>query len=205
MLTSLHYLFLLPLSLFHSSLLHYHLLLLASFFPTTLILDHLLLLQIHLFLVFLPFYKIIFFLNLYLTLSVAVCHRLHVIKSIFCHQHVSCLAKPIVLTADTVTDTLNVCNVVKYVSSTHNVRKVFPSTHNSINIPRHVYCPENNSNIANSHLPLTNLLSSSETKSSTSSLTSNLNFSEYTLSLPEISCSRICHHVSSSVKFSLFL
>ena len=131
-------------------------------------------------------------------------HRLHIIKSIFCYQHVSCLAKSIVLTVDTVTDTLNVCNVVKYVSSTHNVCEVFPSTHNSIGIPRHVYCLENNINIANSHLPLTNLLSSSETKSSTSSLTSNLKFLEYTFSLPEISCSRICHHVSSSVKFSLF-
>ena len=108
------------------------------------------------------------------------------------------------MTVDTVTDTLDLCNVVKYVSSTHNVRKVFPSTHNSISIPRQVYCPENNNNIANSHLPFRNLLSSSETKSSTSSLTSNLNFSECTFSLPEISCSRIYHHVSSSVKFSLF-
>ena len=131
-------------------------------------------------------------------------HCLHVVKSVFRHQHVSCLAKPIFLTVDTVTDTLNICNVVKYVSSTYNVRKVFPSTHNSISIPRQVYCPENNNNIANSHLPFRNLLSSSETKSSTSSLTSNLNFSECTFSLPEISWSRIYHHVSSSVKFSLF-
>ena len=137
--------------------------------------------------------------------SVHVRHRLHVVKSVFfCHQHVSYLAKPIFLTVDTATDTLNVCNVVKYVSSTHNVRKVFRSTHNSISIPRQVYCPENDNNIANSHLPLTNLLSSSETKSSTSSLTLNLNFSEWTFSLPEISYSRIYHHVSSSVKFSLF-
>ena len=136
--------------------------------------------------------------------SVPVRHRLHVIKSVFRHQHVSCLAKPIFLTVDIVTDTLNVCNVVKYVSSTHNVRKVFPSTHNSISFPRQVYCPENNNNIANARLPLTNLLSSFETKSSTSYLTSNLNFSECTFSLPEISCSPTYHHVSSSVKFSLF-
>ena len=107
---------------------------------------------------------------------VPVGHRLQVVKSVFRHQHVSCLAKPIFLTVDTVTDTLNVCNVVKHVSSTRKFRKVFPFTHNSISIPRQVYCPENNSNIANSPLPLTNLLSSSETKSSTSSLTSNLTF-----------------------------
>ena len=137
--------------------------------------------------------------------SVPVCHRLRVVKSVFRHQHVSCLAKPIFLTVNTVTDTLNVCNVIKCDSSTHNVRKAFPTTHNFISIPRQVYCPENNNNIANSHLPLTNLLSSSEIKSSTSSLTSNLNFSECTFSLPEISCSRIYHHVSSSLKFSLFL
>ena len=118
--------------------------------------------------------------------SVPVRHRLHVVKSVFRHQHVSCLAKPIFLTVDTVTDTLNVCNVVKHVSSTHNVRKVFPFTHNSISTPRQVCCPENNNNnIANSHLPLAN-------------------FSECTFSLPEISCSRIYHHVFSSVKFSLF-
>ena len=136
--------------------------------------------------------------------SVPVCHRLHVVKSVFRHQHISCLAKPIFLTVDTVTDTLNVCNVVKYVSSTYNARKVFLPTHNSKSIPRQVSCLENDNDIANSHLSLTNLLSSFETKSPTSSLTSNLNFSECTFSLSEISCYRIYHHVSSSVKFSLF-
>ena len=131
-------------------------------------------------------------------------HRLHVVKSVFHDQHVLCLAKSIFLTADTVTDTPNVYNVVKYVTSTHNVRRVFPSNHNSVSIPTQVYCPKNYNDIANSHLPLTNLLPSSETKSSTLSLTSNLCFSECTFSLPEISCSRIYHHVSSSLKFSLF-
>ena len=123
-----------------------------------------------------------------------------VTKSVFHHQRVFCLAKPIFLTVDTVTDTPN----VTYITSAHNVRKVFPSTHNSISIPTQVYYPKNNNNIANSHLPLTNLLPSSETKSSTLSLTSNLCFSECTFSLPEISCPRIYHHVSPSLKFSLF-
>ena len=117
-------------------------------------------------------------------------HRLHVVKSVLRHQRLFCLAKPIFLTVDTVTDAPN----VKYVTSTHNVRKVFLSTHNSVSIPRQVYCPKNNNNIVNSHLPLTNLLPSSETKSSTLSLTSNLCFSECTFSLPEISCPRIFHH-----------
>ena len=79
--------------------------------------------------------------------SVPVPHHLLVVKSVFRHQHISCLAKPIFLTVDTVIDNLNVCNVVKYISSTHNVRKVFPSTHNSISIPRQVYCPENNNSM----------------------------------------------------------
>ena len=94
-------------------------------------------------------------------------HCLHVVKSVFPNQRVFCLAKPIFLTVDTVTDTPNVYNIVKYVTSTHNARKVFPSTHNAMSIPTQVYCPKNNNNIANSHLPLTNLLPSSETKSST--------------------------------------
>ena len=134
--------------------------------------------------------------------SVPVCQRLYVVKPVFRHQHVSCLAKPIFLTVDTVTDILNVCNIVKYVSLAHNVRKIFPSIYYFISIPRQFYCLENN-NIANSHLPSRNLLSSSETKS-TSSLTSNLNFSECIFSLPEISCCQIYRYVSSSVKFSLF-
>ena len=100
-------------------------------------------------------------------ISVPVRHCLHVVKSVFPNQRVFCLAKPIFLTVDTVTDTPNVYNIVKYVTSTHNARKVFPSTHNAMSIPTQVYCPKNNNNIANSHLPLTNLLPSSETKSST--------------------------------------
>ena len=100
-------------------------------------------------------------------------------------------------------DTLNVCNDVNYVSATHDTRKVFPSIRNSISIPRHVTFLKND-NIDKSHPPLTNLLSFSETKSSPSSFTSDLNFSECALSLHEISSSQMFHHVSSSVKFSLF-
>ena len=68
-------------------------------------------------------------------------HCLHVVKSVFHHQRVFCLAKLIFLTVDTVTDTVNVYNVVRHVTSTH-VRKVFPSTHSSISIPTQVYCPK---------------------------------------------------------------
>ena len=82
------------------------------------------------------------------------------------------------MTTVTFTDTLNACNAVKYVSSSHNVRRVFSSTHNSISIPRQVFCPENN-NIATSHLALANLISPCETIYSTSSpLTPILNFLE---------------------------
>ena len=53
-----------------------------------------------------------------------VCNCLHVVKSAFCHQHTSCLAKSIYLIVDTVTDTLNVYNVIQYARSKHNARKV---------------------------------------------------------------------------------
>ena len=87
----------------------------------------------------------------------------------------------------------------------HNVRQVFPSTHNSASIPRHVsYLENNNNNITNYHLPLKNLFSSSQTESSPSSLSLNLSLSEHTFSLLKISCSWIYHCVCSSVKFSLF-
>ena len=73
--------------------------------------------------------------------SVTVRHCFHVVKSVLHHQRVFCLAKPIFLTVDTVTDTVNVYNVVRYVTSRH-VRKVFPSTHSFISIPTQVYCPK---------------------------------------------------------------
>lgn len=38
------------------------------------------------------------------SVSVPVCHRFHVAESVFCHQHVSSLAKPIFLSVDTVTN-----------------------------------------------------------------------------------------------------
>ena len=65
-----------------------------------------------------------------------VYHRFHVVKTVFRHQHVSCQAKPIFLTVDA----SNVCNDVKYVGSTHDNHKVFPSPHNSISIPKHLSC-----------------------------------------------------------------
>ena len=117
------------------------------------------------------------------------------------------LAKAILLTTVTFTDTLNACNAVKYVSSSHNVRKVFSSTHNSISIPRQVFCPENN-NIATSHLALANLLSPCETIYSQYIL---LTFDFYSklfrspFSFSKISRSRTYHHLSSSAKFYLFL
>ena len=76
----------------------------------------------------------------------------------------------------TVNDTLNICDVLTYVSSTHDTRKFFPSTHNFISITRHVSCLENNNIISNTHRLLTSLLPLSETKSSPLSLTRNLNF-----------------------------
>ena len=79
-------------------------------------------------------------------ISVPVCHRFHVAKSVFRHLHVLSLATQIFLTVDIVY-AFNFCNFGKYVSLTHDICKVFSSTHNSICIPRHISCLENNNTI----------------------------------------------------------
>ena len=64
-----------------------------------------------------PFNRVSPFFKNVNVVSVRACHRFHVIKSAFRHQHVSSFVKPLFMTVDTVMDTLNVCNVVKHVSS----------------------------------------------------------------------------------------
>ena len=59
------------------------------------------------------------------SVSVHVCHRFHVVKSDFHHQHVSLFEKKVFFIVNTVNDTLSACYVVTYDSPTHNTRKVF--------------------------------------------------------------------------------
>ena len=58
---------------------------------------------------------------------VSVCQRVNVVRSVFCHPHVSFLAKPLFTTVNLV-DPVTIYHV-KFVNSPHHIRKVFPSVH----------------------------------------------------------------------------
>ena len=58
---------------------------------------------------------------------VSVCQRVNVVRSVFCHPHVSFLAKPLFTTVNLV-GPVTVYNV-KSVNSPHHIRRVFPSVH----------------------------------------------------------------------------
>ena len=58
---------------------------------------------------------------------VSLCQRVNVVRSVFCHPHISFLAKPLFTTVNLV-GPVTVYNV-KSVSSLHNIRRVFPSVH----------------------------------------------------------------------------
>ena len=106
---------------------------------------------------------------------------LNVAKSVSCNLHVSSLAEPIFICFNTV-HFLNDCNAVKFVSSTHHIRRV-----------THVI-----SNHRQAFYPKTNVLSSSRTKSSPCYSTSNPRFSPLGIS------SQNLQHISLSAKFCMF-
>ena len=108
--------------------------------------------------------------------------RVNVVRSVSCNLRVSSLVKPMFIYLNTV-PSLNVCNAVKSVSSTHHIRRV---TRNVISSHRQSFYPK------------TNVLSSSRTKSSPSYLTSNPSFS------PLVISSRNLQRISLSAKFSIF-
>ena len=58
---------------------------------------------------------------------VSACQRVNVLRSVFCHPHVSFLAKPLFTTINLV-DPVTIYNV-KSVNSPHHIPKVFPSVH----------------------------------------------------------------------------
>ena len=89
-----------------------------------------------------------------------------VVRSVSCNLRVSSLAKSMFICLNTVRS-LNVCNAVKSVSSTHHIRRV---THNVISNHRRAFNPK------------TNVLSSFRTKSSPSYSTSNPCFSPFVIS-----------------------
>ena len=88
---------------------------------------------------------------------------MNIIKFVLCNLRASSLAKPLFIYLSTVRS-LNVCNAVKFVKSTHHIRRVFPITHDVVSNHRQPFHPK------------ANVFSSSRTKSSPPYLTSNSRF-----------------------------
>ena len=63
---------------------------------------------------------------------VSVCQRVNVVRSLFCHPHVSFLTKPLFTTLNLILP-VTVYNV-KSVNSSHHIRRVFPSVHCSTSV-----------------------------------------------------------------------
>ena len=133
---------------------------------------------------------------------VSVCQRVNVVRSVFCHQHVSFLAKPLFTTV-TLVRPVTVYSV-KSVNSARHIRGVFPSVHCTTSIHRH-FSYRRRENVTSFPLPSSNLLSSPGIKSHLSPLTCKLNLSPRPSSPPGASSPPNFQHVSSSIKICLFL
>ena len=117
------------------------------------------------------------------TVSFAPVHvRVTVVRSVSFNLRESSSAKPIFIYLNTVCS-LNFCDTVKSVSSTHHICRV---THNVMSTHRQAFYPK------------TNVFSSSRTKSSPSYSTSNPRFSRLVIS------SRNLQHISLSAKFCIY-
>ena len=132
---------------------------------------------------------------------VSVCQSVNVVRSVFCHPHISFLAKPLFTTVNLV-GPVTVYNV-KSVNSPHHIQRVFPSMHCTTSIHRK-FSYQRHENVTSFPLPSSNLLPSPVIKSHLSPLTSKLNLSPRPSFLPGTSSPSV-QHVSSSVKICLFL
>ena len=93
---------------------------------------------------------------------VSVCQRVNVVRSVFCHPHVSFLTKPLLTTVNLV-GRVTVYNA-KSVNSPHRIRRVFPSVHCTKSIHRN-FSYRRHENVTGFPLPSTNLLPSPVIKS----------------------------------------
>ena len=104
---------------------------------------------------------------------VSVCQRVNVVRSMFCHPHVSSLVKPLYTTFNLV------CPLTVYIesiNSAHHIRRAFPSVHCTRSIHRY-FSYQGRENVTSFSLPSSNLMSSPGTRSHLSSLTSKFNLS----------------------------
>ena len=128
-------------------------------------------------------------LNVHFT-PVSVCQRVNVVRSVFCHPHISFLAKPLVTTVN--------------LWLPHHIRKVFPSVRCTTSIHRN-FSYRRHENVTSFSLPSSNLLPSPVIKSHLSPLTSKLNLSRrpYFLLEPHLlQTFNMCLH---QLKFAYFL
>ena len=88
---------------------------------------------------------------------VSVRQHVNVVKSVFCHPHVSFLAKPLLTTVN-LDRPVTVCNV-KSVNSAHYIRRMFPSVHCNTSIHR-PFSYRRYENVTSFPLPPLNLISS---------------------------------------------
>ena len=132
----------------------------------------------------------------------SVCQLVNVVRSVFCHPHISFLAKPLFTTVKLVGH-VTVDNF-KFVNSPHHIRRVFPSVHCTASIHQK-FSYRINENVAGFPLPSSNLLPSLVIKSHLSPLTSKLNLSPRPSLPPGTSSPPNFQHVSSSIKICLFL
>ena len=133
---------------------------------------------------------------------VSLCQRVNVVRSVFCHPHISFLAKPLFTTVNLV-GPVTVYNV-KSVNSPHHIQRVFPSMHCTTSIHRK-FSYQRHENVTSFPLPSSNLLPSPVIKSHLSPLTSKLNLSPRPSLPPGTSSPPNFQHVSSSIKICLFL
>ena len=132
----------------------------------------------------------------------AVCQHINVVKSVFCHLHVSFLAKPLFTTVNAVGP------VTVYINSPHLFRRVFPSVHCTTSIHQN-FSYRRHENVTSFPLPSSNLFYSPVIKSHLSPLTSKFNLSPRPSIPPGTSLhqtSNMClHQLKSKLKFARFL
>ena len=129
-------------------------------------------------------------------------HPCQCVRLVFCHSHISFLAKHLVTTVNLV-GPVTVCNV-KSVNLPHHIRRVFPSVHCTKSIHRN-FSYRRYENVTSFSLPSSNLLPSPDIKSHLSPLTSKLNLSPRPSFPPGTSSPINFQHGSSSIKNCLFL
>ena len=133
---------------------------------------------------------------------VSVCHRVNVVRLVFCHRHVSFLAKPLFTTVNLV-HPMTFYNV-KSDNSAHHIRRVFPSGYCTTSIYKH-FSYWIHENVRSFLLPSSNLLSSPGIKSHLSPMTSKFNLSPRSSFPPGISSPPNFQHVSSSIEIGWIL